>query len=124
MNQSRDSSDRSVSIGGNSTRNIIQTGDRNIASLNLIQTTLPAPETVAIEPEVAAVYQLLSELSSEDHQKIMRAMDDAQEELAKADPNREEVGIALKRAFQYAKNAETFATTATNLRSHVTNIVA
>lgn len=124
MSQSRDSSNRSVTIGGNSTKNIIQTGDKNVASIQLIRTTLPPPESVDIKLEISEVYELLSELISDDNQKITRAMEDAQEESAKSSPNRDEVGSALNRAFQYAKNAENFAGTATSLRGHVTNIVA
>ena len=109
MNQSDDNSNRSVSVGGDASGNIIQTGDNNVASLQFTQTTLPPPESVDIKAELAAFGELVGQLQSEDAKKIGRALEDAQDEVAKSEPNRDEVGDALQRALVYAQKAEGFA---------------
>ncbi len=124
MNQSGDSSNRSVSVGGDATGNIIQTSDHNTASLQFTQTTLPQPESVDIKAELAALCELLRQLRSEDEKKIGRALEDAQDEVAKSEPNRDEVGDALQRALNYAQQADGFAQTAASLKGHITNVVS
>ena len=124
MNQSGDSSNRSVSVGGDASGNIIQTGDKNVASLQFTQTTLPPPESVDIKAELAALGELVGQLQSEDQKKIGRALEDAQDEVAKSVPNRDEVGDALERALKYAQKADGFAETAASLKGHMTNVVS
>ena len=124
MNQSGDSSNRSVSVGGDASGNIIQTGDNNVASLQFTQTTLPPPESVDIKAELAALGELVGQLQSEDEKKIARALEDAQDEVAKSEPNRDEVGDALERALKYAQKADGFVETAANLKGHMTNVVS
>ncbi len=124
MNQSGDSSNRSVSVGGDASGNIIQTGDNNVASLQFTQTTLPPPESVDIKAELAALGELVGQLQSEDEKKIGRALEDAQNEVAKSEPNRDEVGDALERALKYAQKADGFVETAVNLKGHMTNVVS
>jgi len=119
-----DKGNRSVSVGGDATGNVIQTGDHDTASLQLTQTTLPPAETVDLQAEVAALRQILAGLQAPDQKKIDRALDDAEEEIAKPEPDRDEIGIALDRALNYAKKAEGFAATAEKLRKHVTNTVS
>ena len=117
-------SDRSVSIGGDATSNVIQTGDNNTASLQFTQTTLPPAETVDLQAEFTALRQILSELKAPDQKKIDRALEDAEDEIAKPEPDREEIGQALDRALKYAQQAEGFATTAGKLQTHITNTVS
>lgn len=119
-----DKSNRSVSIGGDATGNVIQTGDRNTASVQLTQTTLPPAETVDVQAELAALRRILSELQGPDQGKMERALDDAEEEIAKREPDRDEIGSALDRALTYAKKAEGFATTIEKLQGHVTSAVS
>ena len=119
-----DKGNRSVSVGGDATGNVIQTGDHNTASLQFTQTTLPPAETVDLQAEVAALRQILTELQAPDQRKIDRALDDAEEEIAKPEPDRDEIGTALDRALTYAKKAEGFAATAEKLQKHVTNTVS
>jgi len=119
-----DKSDRSVSIGGNATGNVIQTGDGNVASVQFRQTTLPPPETVDLQTEFAALRQILAGLQAADQNKIDRALEDAQEEIAKPEPDRDEIGQALDRALTYAKKAEGFAGTVEKLQTHVTKTVS
>lgn len=119
-----DKSNRSVSIGGDATNNIIQTGDSNTASPQFTQTTLPPAESVDLQAELAALRRILADLQAPDQKKIERALDDAEEEIAKAEPDRNEIGTALERALDYAKKAEGFASTAEKLQKHVTNVVS
>jgi hypothetical protein len=117
-------SDRSVSFGGSVTGSAIVTGDNNTTSLQFTQTTLPPAETIDIRAELAAVRDLLRQLRSETSKKIDRAMEDALDEIKKPEPDRDEVGDALHRALKYAKQAEGFADTTSNLKQHVTNAVS
>ncbi len=41
---------RNISIGGNATGNVFQTGDGNTASIEFQQVTLPPPDRVNIQP--------------------------------------------------------------------------
>jgi hypothetical protein len=49
---------------------------------------------------------LLEKLDTTDRGKIVRALDDAQEEAQKPTPDKEEVAGALERAVKYAKTAQ------------------
>lgn len=119
-----DHSNRSVSVGGDASGNVIQTGDNNVASLQFAQTTLPPPESVDIRSELEALREMLAQLQSADGKKIDRAIEDAQDEIAKSEPNRDEVGDALERALNYARKTERFAETAASLKDHVVNVVS
>lgn len=124
MTNSGDRSNRSVSIGGDATGNIVQSGDNNVAKLGLTQTTLPPPESVDIKAELAALRDLVRELKSEDEKKIGRAIEDAQDEAAKLEPNRDEIGIALERALATAQKAENYVKMVDRLKGHVTKVVS
>ncbi len=124
MAPSSGGSDRSVSIGGNATGNVIQTGDSNQASLQFTQTTLPPRETVDIQAEFAALREILAQLKAPDQQKIDRALEDMRDEITKLKPDLDEVGDALNRALKYAEKAEGFVTAAGKLQTHVTNTVS
>ena len=119
-----DKSDRRVSIGGDATNNVIQTGDGNVASQQLTQTTLPSPESVDIQAEFAALRQIFAALQAADQKKIDRALEDAEEEMAKPQPDRDEIGRALERALTYTQQAEGFAGTIGKLQTHVANAVS
>ncbi len=124
MNQPNDKNNQSLSIGSDATGNIIQSGNGNFASLQFTQTTLPPSESVDIKSELASLRELLGKLNSEYEKKIDRAFEDANDEVAKSEPNRDEVGDALARALSYAKKAEGFADMAVSIKDHTTNIVS
>jgi len=52
------------------------------------------------------------------------AFEDAQEELKKPEPNKDEVGQAIDRALNYAQKANGFVEAIDKLRPHVTNAAA
>lgn len=114
--------DRSVAIGGNAIRNVIQTGDHNTASLSYERVTLPPPEQVDVRAEIAALRDLLAGLASPDRRKIDNAVGEAEEEAAKPEPDKEEVGKALERALGYAQKAEGFAKVIESLKPHIQNL--
>ena len=110
---------RSVSIGGSVSGKVIQIGDGNTASVYIEQARLPQPEQVNIQAEVAELRALLLQLQAPDQRKIERALEDAEEELKKPEPDKDEVGQALDRAMNYAQKANGFAEAIAKLRPHV-----
>lgn len=118
----RPQGDRSVTIGGNAAGNVIQTGDHNTASLSYERVTLPPPEQVDVRAEIAALRDLLAGLVSPDRRKIDNAVDEAEEEAAKPEPDKDEVGKALERALGYAQKAEGFAKVIESLKPHIQNL--
>lgn len=106
-NRSKPSGSRSVSVGGDARGNIIITGDHNVASLQKV--TLPPAASVDIRSELDAVNNLLAQLSTPDSRKIENALSDANEELGRPQPDKDEVGTALERALGYAKKSDDFA---------------
>lgn len=121
-NDNQGSQNRSVSIGGSVTGSAIQTGDYDIANINYQQVSLPAPETINIQAEINALREIIEKLETSDRPKIDNAFEDAQEELNKPQPDKDEVGDALNRALKYAKKAEGFAGAIEKLQPHLSKI--
>lgn len=115
---------RSISIGGNVTGGAVQTGDKNTAMINFQQGSLSAPESVNIRVEISAVYNIIAQLETPDRRKINNAFEDVEEELSKTQPDKEELGMSLKRALDYAKKAEGFAEVVALLQPHLNKISA
>jgi hypothetical protein len=87
----------------------IVTGDRNTVSTTMKQIALPPADEVDVKAELAALREVLAELRKvPDRGKLDRAVEDAVEETAKPEPDKEEVGGALERAVKYAKAADDF----------------
>ncbi|MGD1859273.1 MAG: hypothetical protein ACFB0E_04800 [Leptolyngbyaceae cyanobacterium] len=118
MSQSPNS-DRSVQIGGSVTGSAVVTGDSNTVSVQFQPATLPEPQAVDIKAELAALKAVLIQLQSEDQRKINNALEDAEIELEKPEPDKDEVSQALDRALNYAEKATGFAAAIDNLRPHV-----
>ena len=123
-NENKVGQNRSVSIGGNVTGSAIQTGDRNVANLQFQPISLPAPESVDIRAEFDALHEILAKLETSDRRKIDNAFADAQEEVNKPQPDKNEVGKALDRALDYAKKAEGFACVVEKLKPHLIKATA
>jgi len=117
-------SDRSVHIGGDAKGNVIQTGDHNVASVNYQQVSLPPAESIDIRAELAALREILTQVESSDLRKIENALSDAEDELEKPEPEKDELGKVLDRALDYAKKAEGFAKFIETLKPTVTNIAS
>lgn len=102
--------DRSVRVGGNVTGAQIITGDNNRAVMREVKVhELPPAGQVDVGKELAELRALLASLKAPDAGKIERALADAEEEAAKPEPDRDEIGSALDRAVGYAKKAGDFS---------------
>ncbi|MBE9225182.1 CHAT domain-containing protein [Phormidium sp. LEGE 05292] len=125
-NDNKGAQNRAVSIGsiGRDFGGAIQTGDSNTANINFQSVSLPAPASVNIETELNALREIVAKLESSDRRKIDNAFEDAQDELKKPQPDKDEVGNALERALKYAQKAEGFASVIAKLRPHLTNTTA
>ncbi|MBR8836836.1 MAG: CHAT domain-containing protein [Stigonema ocellatum SAG 48.90 = DSM 106950] len=115
---------RSVSVGGSVTGSAITTGDNNVTSVQYQPTSLPAPSSVDMLEELNALREILLNLSSPDGRKIDNAIADAIDEINKPQPDKNEVGKALDRAFDYAQKAVGFASAIEKLQPHLTKTVA
>ncbi|BAZ37738.1 hypothetical protein NIES4101_36610 [Calothrix sp. NIES-4101] len=94
---------RSVSVGNNVTGGAIITGNNSTTNINFQLVSLPAPVSVNIDAEINALREIIAKLETSDRRKIDNAFADAQEELNKPQPDKDEVGDALNRALKYAK---------------------
>ena len=111
---------RSVSAEGNITGSIIQTGDRNRATLTATQ--LPPAASVDIAEVIAALKGELLALDTPDVGKIGRALADAEEEVGKAEPDAKEVSGSVERALGYAEKAANFSEHVGKVQDLVTRI--
>lgn len=124
-NDNQGSQNRSVAVGNDVIGGVIVTGDSNSAKVNYQKTTnLPAPETINIQAEINALREIIEKLETSDRPKIDNAFEDAQEELNKPQPDKDEVGDALNRALKYAKKAEGFAGAIEKLQPRLSKITA
>jgi hypothetical protein len=123
-NESQGGQNRSVSIGRNANINAIQPGTKNKANISYQKVSLFAPTSVNIQAELNALHEILAKLETSDRRKIDNAFEDAQEEINKPQPDKDEVGKALDRAFDYAKKAEGFASVVEKLQPHLTKTTA
>jgi len=80
---------------------------------------LPTSNDVNMKQVVADLKIILTSMSSEDSKKIANALEDAEDELNKDNPNKDEVGEAIDRALNKARKAQEFATVVDDLRPHV-----
>lgn len=108
-----------ISIGGNAHGNVMLAGENITAGDIQTQIAFPAPESVNIQKELAAIRDILAQLETPDKGKIDRALTDAQEEAAKPKPDKDEVGGALQRVMKHAEKAETFTKIVDKLKPHV-----
>ncbi len=100
------------------------TGDGNVVQTTYQQVILPSPDSVDIAAELRALREVLAGLDTPDRRKIENAFSDVDDELARHDPDRDEVGGAMDRALRYASRAKDFAAAAENLAPHVKNAAA
>jgi hypothetical protein len=119
---------RSVNIGRDAIGNINAIGNQNSIDANmeakLVRTTLPALSSVDISRELEQIRSILKQVGGEHTSKIVRALEDADEEAKKIDPEKDEIGKALSRALEYAKTGSGFAEEVGKLTPYLTNAVA
>ncbi|MGI0484864.1 CHAT domain-containing protein [Pantanalinema rosaneae CENA516] len=110
---------RSIAIGGNVMGSAVIAGDANATTIHYQQAALPSQSSVDIHAEFNALRDVLAMLETPDRRKIDNAIADAEEELKKPQPDKDEVGQALGRALSYAQKAQGFAESMDKLRPHV-----
>jgi hypothetical protein len=88
----------------------VVTGDQNTVTTTMQQVTMPSADQVDVRAELAALRELLAGLKNvPDRGRLDRAVQDAVEETAKPEPDKEWVGNALERVAKSAKAASDFA---------------
>lgn len=118
------SQNRSVSIGGNVTGGAVTTGDSNTVSVQYQQAALPSPDSVDMQAELKALREALANLQTLDRRKIDNALDEAEDELKKPQPDKDEVGKAVDRALDYAKKADGFTEAIEKIKPRVEKAAA
>lgn len=118
------SQNRSVSGIGNVTGSAIVTGDSNTVSVQYQQAALPPLESVDMAAELKALREALATLQTTDRRKIDNALDEAEDELQKPQPDKNEVGKAVDRALDYAKKADGFTEAIEKIKPRVEKAAA
>jgi hypothetical protein len=100
-------SKNSVSIGGSVSQSAVIAGDQNkVRQTREVTVGVPSERaTEEIMQALQALRELLERLDTTDRGKILRALEDAQEETQKPTPDKEEVAGAMERVVKYAKTA-------------------
>jgi len=98
-----------INIGGDVTGSAITLGDNNTVTMKGVKVALPPAASVDVAAEIASLKAMLADLNSPDQGKMARALQDAEEEAQKPDPDKAEVGGAIERAIKYAQKADTFS---------------
>ena len=124
MTESSGKSGGSVHIGGNVEGAAIVVGDANTVTVNYEKIELPPAESVDILKEVASLRDALGGLGQQNEKKIGNALADVEDELAREEPDRDEVGAAIERALGYAEKAGDLAGQVSKIAPHVKNVVA
>lgn len=117
-----DSEDRSFKAR-DVTGAVVVTGGKNTVHAN-ISVSLPPASEVDIKAEINALKRDFEALGGDDQRKIRRALEDAEEEIAKPEPDKNEVGAAIKRAAEYAKQASDFGEHAEKIGKRLAPIVS
>ncbi|KAF7780966.1 hypothetical protein PRUB_a5384 [Pseudoalteromonas rubra] len=115
-------SDRTIKVGGNANGAVINTGDHNqiYAAPNI---TMPEPQTVDIQQALSKLTTALGELGIAQPRKLNNALEEAQEEIEQAQPDKAEVAESLARAAKIAKEAESFASHSEKLVERFTPVL-
>ena len=102
------SDNRSVQVGGNVENAVIATGD-NATVTNTTHVTLPQASSVDPKAELSALLELLAGLDVPERRRFDNASQEAEDEVAKTDPDKGEVADAMQRMLKAAKGANSFA---------------
>jgi hypothetical protein len=96
---------RSINVGSSVKNSSLLTGDH----ATVTHVTLPPPSTVDPKAQLAALRDLLAGLNVPERRRLDNALQEADDELAKPDPDKDEVAGAVGRVLKAAKGANTFA---------------
>ena len=115
--------DRSVKAGVIIGSQVI-TGDNNTAIMKGIKVKWPKAESVSVADEIAALKVEIASLGSPEQSRLERALEDASEEAAKAEPDKDEIGGAIERVIKYAKKADDLSSHAEKLAPRFAAVIA
>ncbi len=116
-------SDRSVKARDITASQVV-TGDNNRLYMRGTKVALPPADQVQPNRELAELRTLLMAMRVPERGKLDRALQDAEEEAAKPDPDKDEVGGALERAVKYATGASDFGEQVEKLQPKITALVS
>jgi hypothetical protein len=118
------SRDNIINIGGGVSQASIIAGDNNQVKQSVRARTNDDRQLgiEELQRSLGEIRTLLANLSAPDRPKLDRALADAADEAAKADPDKTEVAGALQRAVKYAKAAENIGEVAAQLQGPLTTI--
>jgi hypothetical protein len=116
--------ERSISVGGNVSGSSLVTGDHNVVATSTRTVVLPPPESVDIAATLTALRDLLTGLDGPQGKRIANALDEAADEAAGPEPDKDEIGKALTRAVDYASKANGFSEQIGKLAPHLASAVA
>jgi flagellin-like hook-associated protein FlgL len=114
-------SGRSVSVSVKGAHNVTQVGS-NQRAMTTATEGVGRTSDVDMASELAAIKKLLLALPARspiDQQRVENALTEAEQELKRTNPDRDEVGVALERAISYAKRATKFSATVAALKPHI-----
>lgn len=100
---------RSVSGVGDVTSSSIVTGDQNTTTTKFKQVTLPPAESVDVAAELAELREALMAVEPPEAGKVATAIDQAADEVASAEPDKEEIAGRVERAVKLAQQTESFS---------------
>ncbi|MCO7187569.1 MULTISPECIES: hypothetical protein [unclassified Pseudoalteromonas] len=114
--------DRTIQVGGNVSGAVLSTGDYNqiVAAPKI---TMPEPQAVDIQLALSELKAALGELGIAQPRKLNNALEEAQEEIEQAQPDKAEVAESLARAAKIAKEAESFASHSEKLVERFTPVL-
>jgi len=110
-------------IYGNVHQSAVVSGSHNKVSVGANSSTDGSADLIELRKELQKLGEVLRNLHSPDSPKITNAVGDADTELQKPNPSKDEVGEALERAIKYAKKADEFGKSAASLKPYVQTIV-
>lgn len=113
------SGSHSISIGRDAIGSQIVSGDHNVLSSSAQSIQPPAPESVDMRSVLAGLRELLLSLDTPDRRKIENALGDAEDELGRGEPDRDEIGRALDRALGYARKSQGFGALMGAIQPHL-----
>jgi hypothetical protein len=79
----------------------------------------PTASPLNVRTEFAEIRKILEHLQTPDREKIRRALEDVEEEIAKPEANKAEIGGALKRALDHAGKVASLGNEAVKLAPHI-----
>jgi len=109
---------QNISYGDNATGNLVQAGQNNTASVEFQQITLPSPDSVNIQADLAALQSILASLNDPVTNGIAEKLN---AEAQKPSPDKDIIGKTLETGLTYAQNLQGFAEAMDKLKPHVQN---